>query len=1044
MNPLAVFHLQEPGPRKRIITFLLFVFAASLTSAAGAGTVTGRVMNASSGEYLEKARVSIEGTDRQTLTDNLGHYTLTNVPAGSVQLRAFYTGLEVESSTVVVTESGTVQLDFVLKRFGTAPSGDSGTIKLSKFVVSESAEMDPTAIAINEKRFSPNIKNVIAANEFGPVVDGNLGEVLKFVPGVDIIYSGGFAVGASLNGVGSDYTPMTVNGFGTASSQGTTQRSTEFMTLSTNNLSRVEVLHSPTPESPGMALAGSINMVTKSAFERTKPSFNWNAFLSMRDNTRDFHKTPGPGRDMTRKVDPGVDFSLLVPVNKRFGFTLSGSRSTDSISSDNIALTWSGASADTNGGTLPDTPASRPYLTTVEVVDFPRRTTRSSVGATLDFKLTERDRISLSMQSIFFRGLFSGHRQTFFVNRVEPGNFSPTFTHGFRGAGEVRLTNSPARDRTSITHSPTLTYRHDGRIWKAEAGIGLSHSTDHGRDVDKGFFTVAVVRRTGVTIDFDDNFYLRPGRITVRDGTTGQVIDPNDINNYSIADVSGRFNDTLDLKRSAYGNLARTVHWRIPIKLKGGFEVAQQVRDLRDITTNYRYGGPDGRPSTTPVGNDDGAGPIIDDLFSQRPAPYGFGSVQWPSNDKLWELYRANPTRFVADANAAYRNQINLSKRAEETISALYLRTDFSLLDGRLNFVGGVRAEQTNIEGEGPLTDATRNFRRDASGKVILDSAGRTIPITTDPLETARLTLIDRGTQVDKEYLRYFPNGNLAYNIRDNLIARVAYYHSVGRPNFNQYVGGLTLPNTEMLPGTGNRITVNNAGIKAWSARTTKLSLEYYFERVGLISASAFRRDFENFFGTTVFVPSSDFLGIYGLDPAVFGGYEVSTQYNIQGPVRMEGLNFNYKQNLTWLPHWARGVQVFANASTLRATGDVSAQQNFAGFVPRIYSGGFSLTREKFDFRINGNYRGMARRAKVNAGRSVDNRTFIWDSKRMYIDISGSYRLRKDMSLFVSLRNVGNATQDIQIFGPDTPEVAQFRQREDFGAVWVIGMKGGF
>ena len=237
---------------------------------------------------------------------------------------------------MVVRDNDTVQIDFELKQYGAPATGDRNTVTLSKFVVAESAEMDPTAIAINEKRFSPNIKNVIAANEFGPVVDGNLGEVLKFVPGVDIIYSGGFAVGASLNGVGSDYTPMTVNGFGVASSQGTTQRSTEFMTLSTNNLSRVEVLHSPTPESPGMALAGSINMVTKSAFERTKPAFTWNGFLSMRDNRRDFHKTPGPGRDMTRKVDPGLDFSLIVPVNKRFGFTVSGSRSTDSISSSSL------------------------------------------------------------------------------------------------------------------------------------------------------------------------------------------------------------------------------------------------------------------------------------------------------------------------------------------------------------------------------------------------------------------------------------------------------------------------------------------------------------------------------------------------------------------------------------------------------------------------------------------------------------------------------------------------------------------------------------
>jgi iron complex outermembrane recepter protein len=1030
-----------------MVVFAGTIFAAATDSqrlASGTGTITGRVMNAKSGEYLENARITVEGTDLQVLTDNLGRYTLSNVSAGTARLRAFHTGLQVENLSVVVGGNETVQLNFELKSYGTGPAGAQDTVTLSKFVVSESTEMDATAIAINEKRFAPSIKNVIAANEFGPVVDGNLGEVLKFVPGVDIIYSGGFAVGASLNGVGSDYTPITVNGFGVASSQGTTQRSTEFMTLSTNNLSRAEVLYSPTPESPGMALAGTINLVTKTAFERTRPSFNWSGFLSMRDNTRDFNKTPGPGREMTRKVDPGVDFSLIVPVNKRFGFTVSASRSTDSISSDNIALTWSGSSADTNGGTLPDTSPSRPYLNTVQVVDFPRQTTRTSAGATIDFRLSERDRLSLSLQSVYFRGLFSAHRQTFFVNRVEPGNFSPTFTHGFRGAGEVRLENGTQRDRTSRTHSPTFIYRHDGPVWKAEAGMGLSHSRDYGRDVDKGFFTTAFIRRTGVTVSFDDNFYLRPGRITVTDGTTGLAVDPNDLNNYAISDARGRFNDTLDLKRSAYGNLSRTMDWKVPVKLKGGFEIAQQVRDLRDVTTGYTYIGPDRRSSTTPVGNDDRAGPVLDELFSQRIAPYGFGRVQWPSNDKLWDLYQSNPAYWTVDANGAYRNQVSLSKRAEETISAAYFRTDFSLLDHRLKFVGGLRAEQTNIDAEGPLTDATRNFRRDASGRVILDAAGRTIPITTDPLETAKLTLIDRGFHAKKEYLRTFPNANVSYNLRENLIARAAYYHSVGRPNFNQYSGGITLPNTEMPASSSNRISVSNAGIKAWSARTTKLSLEYYFQRVGLVSVSAFRRDFKNFFGNTVFVPNAEFLGIYGLDPATFGSYEVSTQHNIQGPVRMDGFDLNYKQALTWLPHWARGVQVFANASSMRATGDESAQQNFAGYVPRIYSGGFSLTRDSFDVRINGNYRGKARRAKINAGRSIDNQTFTWDSKRMYIDISGSYKLTRNLSVFVSLRNVGDATQDIEIYGPATPEVAQFRQREDFGAVWVLGVKGGF
>lgn len=1016
----------------------------SQSTGGGQGIVTGRVLNVQTGEYLENARITIVGTGAQALTDAEGRYALTHVPAGTVTLRAFHTGLDVRSATVDVRGSETAQLDFELRQYGSQTSGERDIVTLEKMVIAESSQMDGSAIAINEKRFAPNIKNVVAVNEFGPLPDGNLGEILKFVPGVDIIYSGGAAVQAQLGGVGGTNTPITVNGFGQAGATRGTERVTDFTTMSTHNISRVEVLHTPTPESPGNALAGSINVVSKGAFERAKPTFDWSTYISMRDNTRDFEKTPGPGRDMTRKVDPGYNFSLIYPVNRRFGFTLSGARSTDSISSDNIRLWWAGTTDVTNGGTLPDTTFDNPYLIRAQINDFPRQTTRTSMGATLDFKLSERDRLSFSWQSALHRGKFFSHRLDFLVNRVAPGNFSTLFTHGITGAGEIRIENGTQRDNATFTHSPTLTYSHDGPVWKANAGLGFSRSRHHERDIDKGFFMTATYRRTGVTIDFDDNFYLRPGRITVRDGATGAVIDPNKLDNYSIADPRGRINDTYDMMRSAYGNIARTIDWEVPVKLKAGFEITQQTRDLRDMTTNFRHVGADGRASTNPVGNDDGAGVVLDEAFSQRIAPYGFGQVQWPSNHELWDLYQANPSHFTIDENAAYQSQINGSKRAEETISAAYFRTDFSFLRNRLHFVGGLRVEQTNIDAEGPLTDATRNFQRDASGNVILGSNGSPALITTVPLEVSKLTRIDRGLQAKKEYLRYFPNVNVAYNIRDNLIARVAYYHSVGRPNFNQYAGGLTLPNTESPPSPSNRISVNNVGIKAWSAQSTYLSLEYYLEPVGLVSVSAFRRNIENFFASTMFTPSSEFLEQYGLDPVVYGDYDAATQYNLPTPLRMEGLDFSYKQNLTFLPHWARGVQVFANMTTMRAIGAEDARLNFRDLVPRVYSGGIRLTREKFEVRINGNYRSRGRGAKIGAGRSRDPDTFAWFSKRMYIDVSGSYNLRKNLSLFFSLRNVGNATQDFEVYGPSTPEVAQFNQREDFGALWVFGVKGGF
>ena len=179
----------------------------------------------------------------------------------------------------------------------------------------------------------------------------------------------------------------------------------------------------------------------------------------------------------------------------------------------------------------------------------------------------------------------------------------------------------------------------------------------------------------------------------------------------------------------------------------------------------------------------------------------------------------------------------------------------------------------------------------------------------------------------------------------------------------------------------------------------------------------------------------------YNLDPAVYGGFDVSTNYNLPSTVRMEGLEFDYKQALTFLPEWARGVQVFANASAQRATG-VSAD-NFSGYIPRSGSWGVSLSRANYSLKMNWNYRGRQRRV-VLTGRGLEAGTYEWGSKRLYLDISGDYRLSKNFSAFASLRNVNDATEDFKRFGPNTPLVANFRQRQDYGSAWVFGVRGTY
>jgi outer membrane receptor protein involved in Fe transport len=235
---------------------------------------------------------------------------------------------------------------------------------------------------------------------------------------------------------------------------------------------------------------------------------------------------------------------------------------------------------------------------------------------------------------------------------------------------------------------------------------------------------------------------------------------------------------------------------------------------------------------------------------------------------------------------------------------------------------------------------------------------------------------------------------------------------------------------------------VPNVGIKAWSAKTFKARIEYYFEGVGQVSIGAFRRDFADFFGTTVARVTPAFLAFYDLDPDVYGQYDVSTQQNLTTKVRMEGLEFDYRQALTFLPHWARGVRVFANANALRATGD--GADNFAGFTPRSANWGISLSREKSSVRANWNYSGRRRGGVVAPGASIESGTYNWSSKRLNVDLYGEYRLGKHLTAFANVRNLLATPTDTEIEGPNTPPVAQFRSRAESAALLFFGLKSSF
>jgi TonB-dependent receptor len=1007
------------------------------------GSIEGRVFNASSNSYVESARLTVAGTNLEAFSDADGNFRLYGVPAGPATVSVFRTGLPLSTTTVSVVANGTTQLNIKI-----GPT-DASVVKLDAYVVA-SKSLDGAAIAINEQRFSSQMKTVVGADEFGQVAEGNAAEFMKFLPGVAIENGGGNARNIYLNGAPTNNVPVTVAGLDLASAGvGGMGRAVAMDMVSINNVSRIELVQSPTPESPGSALAGSVNMVPRSAFERLKPELNGSAFVMMRDSEHALGKTPGPTHEKTYKWHPGFDLSYTVPVNQRFGFALSLNHSTQYSPQDWVGLTWRGTTGVIDANYAPTT-SDKPYLTNYSYRDDTKETGRTSVGLSLDYRLTDRDRISVAYQSTQNYVDFFARQFNFNIQRALSANFGPTFTHGDTGApatasyGNIQVTNN-ALYRTNRTDMPTMTWIHDGPRWRFEGGFGYSRASNVDRDTEFGFLQGATATRGRLRVNFDDITYLRPGTITVLDDANGQAIDPYRLDNKALTTAASNPRVFRDYRKSAYLNGTRRFDGAVPLTLKAGLDLRIAQRDASGGTTAFTYVGADGVAAptpNTPVGNDNGAGVFLDESFSQRTPPWGFPRTDWMSAKKIYASYLDRAANFTINPVDTYNSYTNLSKRAEEKVSAGYVRIDGAFFERRLKITTGLRAEQTNVDAFGPLNNPVGNLQKDAQGKPIRGTA--IFPAAS--LEARKLILIDRGAHVQKEYLRYFPSFNATYSITPNLIARGAYYWSVGRPDFNQYAGGVTLPDLTVTPdpstATG-RITVNNVGIKPWKAESYKLRLEYYFENVGQVSIGGFRRNFTNFWRQQQVTPTPEFYENFGIDPTIYGNYQFFTDVNQPGTYALTGFETDYRQALTFLPHWARGVQVFGNISLIHESGVPLGSTAFAGFVPKVINWGISLTRPTFTLRVNVNFRGLQRLSAVT-GAGVESGTYRYATPRRNVDVVGEFNLSRRYSLFMNLRNVNDAWETFEVYGPHTPGLAKLANITNFHPLWTFGIKGRF
>ena len=1034
----AIFLFSAGAPRSLAQT----VTASAATSATG--SISGRVQNEATGQYLNNARITVKGTALSVLTDEFGSFRISQVPSGPATIQAFYSGLDPQEVTVNVTPGQSVERDINLTNRATY--GDKASVvKLDPFIASSSKLTEGEALATNEQRFASNIKNVVATDAFGDVTEGNVAEFMKFLPGISVEYSNVMPLAVSVRGFDPSMTGVTTDGatLANASRNGDT-RQFDFMQVSINNISRVEVTKVPTPANPASGISGSVNMVSKSAFERSRAQLNYRVFVSASSDGMQIKKQPFPFDTYERRVNPGFDFDYTLPITKNFGIVLTALASKAWNEQNISAMTWNGRDA----GATP----SRPYLQSHNIVDAPKWYYRNSAGFKADWRVTPNSVLSLGLQATYYQDINGNLSRVSNAGTLATSNpaggatltYGENFTHSARGRGVVSFAGNFLHiDARTI--GSNLRYRFENGDWRIEAAGHASNSKTWLRFPEKGSFhslAVSLLNPAGARVNFDDIYPVRPGTIRLFDGSNREL-DLNDPTIYRINTAqAGAYRDHRDDTFGYELNVKRKLKlFEIPTAFQAGGVYKSQDRDHRRVTRVFTYN-PVNPADPTPV-------PLLNQVYRNRPNYFGFDNLPWVSPNRAVTEWGKNPNLFTqtpAQIVTQEQTRINGSEAFKETITSFYAQTEVRFFRNRLTALTGVRYEKTHDKAAGPLFEPGNAFQRAPNGSFLRNAAGQRIRRPeaglAGSMEDLRLTRTERGNRVNREYDGYYPSLHLNFNATEKILLRAAYAKTYGRPDFNNVIPNTTINELDIAETAdptlirGN-ITVRNPNLLPWTAHNYDLSAEYYTDNGGLFSAGVFRKDIANFFDALSALATAEDIEELDMDPRYIG-WQLNTTVN-GGDARVSGAEFNFRQSLTGVTPWGRYFSVFATATKLRLDGSRTAA--FDRFIPKTMNWGVTFAKNPVTLMLKWHHRGEQ---KQGASLATAPDAFVYQNPRTTLDVNLTYQMFKRTSLFVNARNIFNRKFTISRYGAETPDYARRSSTDSYGVQWAFGIKGTF
>jgi outer membrane receptor for ferrienterochelin and colicin len=224
--------------------------AATTQAPATTGRITGRIVDAASGQGITDASIQIVGTTMGNLSGLDGRFTLPSVPAGTVTLHVRRIGYATKTVTGIVLEAGKT-----LEQTIALPTSEN---VLAAIQVEASAERGTVNEALNAQKNAVNAVNAITAEQIAKSPDGDAAQASQRVSGITVA-DGKFI---QARGMSEKYTTASLNGSRIPSPE-PERKVVPLDLFPAGLLQEVTVTKTFTPDQPGDFAGANVNIKTR-------------------------------------------------------------------------------------------------------------------------------------------------------------------------------------------------------------------------------------------------------------------------------------------------------------------------------------------------------------------------------------------------------------------------------------------------------------------------------------------------------------------------------------------------------------------------------------------------------------------------------------------------------------------------------------------------------------------------------------------------------------------------------------------------------------